>query len=162
MLTKGIILNRVVGDNKYMVRIPILESAGDKEISRVASILSLTPGIYESYDEGDVVVIGFENHSAYNPVILGKLMMDGDSSARGFANLLDLEAKNSAKLPKNTTIGGYDMSSINKTISVLGDRIDDNRSDIASMKLPDSASDGTYVWKATKTNGIVSYQWVKE
>ena len=122
MLTKGIVIRRSFGDNKYDVRIPILESAGSTVVSDVPAILSHTPGIYESYEEGDVVIVGFEEHSAYNPIIVGKLFLNGETPARGYANFQSLSVSESVELPANTKVNGYDLGSIANVVDVLNSR----------------------------------------
>jgi len=103
MLTKGTIIQRVIGTNKYLVDIPFLQNAGIQS-DPYEAILSSSPSLNEAYYEGDVVILGFEDHRAEKPIILGKLYSD-TSSQRGHENLESLTVGNSANLPENTIIG---------------------------------------------------------
>ena len=108
MITKGIILERVVNSNIYKVRIPYLEKAGFNVNEAHEAILCHEPGVVESYLPGDVVLIGFEDHNANQPVILGKLFLQ-ENTSRGYGNFESLNVLLSANLPQNTTIGGIDV-----------------------------------------------------
>ena len=113
MLTKGIILGKVVDDNHYMVRIPLLENTGDLDKSNVLATLAYTSGVVESLKEGDAVIVGFEEHDAFKPVIVGRLFTtDSVKEPRGYANVEALNVKNSASLPDNLTIGGIDFENV--------------------------------------------------
>lgn len=107
MITKGIILSKIVSSNKYLVRIPYLESAGMPQ-SKCEAILSITPGVTESLAPDDVVLVGFEDHLASKPVIIGKLFT-GEEKARGNALFSDLTVEHSVSLPFNTKIGDIDI-----------------------------------------------------
>ena len=110
MITKAIILERIINSNTYAVRVPFLESAGIRT-GKIIATLSDNPAISEEYRVGDVVYVGFEEHQAEKVVILGKLSLN-ENEPRGHANLESLDVQNSARLPKNTTIGDVDYSEI--------------------------------------------------
>jgi len=110
MITKAIILERIINSNTYAVRVPYLESAGIRT-GKIIATLSDNPAISEEYRVGDVVYVGFEEHQAEKVVILGKLSLN-ENEPRGHANLESLDVQNSARLPKNTTIGDVDYSEI--------------------------------------------------
>ena len=110
MLTKGIILERIINTNTYAVRVPFLETSGLKE-GRYIATLSNNPAIKEEFKVDDVVIVGFEDHKADRVVILGRLYI-GEDEPRGSANFESLDVKNSVNLPSNTTIGGKDMAKI--------------------------------------------------
>ena len=122
MLTKGIIINKIGNDNHYLVRIPILENAGDTTQSIVEATLAYTAGIVESLNVDDVVIVGFENHNATKPIIIGKLWLQDDlSSSRGFANLESLSVKSSASLPNDITFGGKEFNNISGMLEHIED-----------------------------------------
>ena len=123
MLTKGIIIGRVGSDNHYLVRIPILESANDVSRAIVEATLSYTPGIVESFKENDVVILGFENHNASNPIIVGRLFLQEDiNKPRGFANLESLNVSKSVILPEDTTIGGQSLKNLPGLLDSLSNK----------------------------------------
>lgn len=120
MLTKGIIIDKIGNDNHYLVRIPILETAGDVERSVIQATLSYTPGVVESLKPEDVVIVGFENHSPDSPIIVGKLLLNDDASeSRGFANLESLNVSKSVVLPEDTTIAGQSLKNLPNLIDYL-------------------------------------------
>ena len=115
MITKGIILSKS-GLNKFIVRLPIFETADNKvdnsleNISHYECTLCYTPGIENSYQEGDVVFVGFEDNKLYKPIILGKLYLSEDTSSRAYANLSALNVESSVNLPTNTNFDGLSLS----------------------------------------------------
>ena len=113
MLTKGIIVGRVVGTNKYSVRLPYFESAGDDVHAIREATLAYTPGVIDSLVNGDVVIVGFEDHFASKPIIVGKLFVDDDLRRdKGALNIEYLNVTESASLPLNTTVGGIQISEL--------------------------------------------------
>lgn len=110
MITKGIILERIIGTNTYYVRIPYLETSG-VDVSRLVATVSDNPAISEEYKVDDVVYISFEEHQANKPVIIGKLYVEG-SGHRGSANFESLSVSTKVNLPKDTTICGKDLSQL--------------------------------------------------
>ena len=132
MLTKGIIVDRVGNDNHFLVRIPILENANDIENSIIEATLSYTTGVVESFKPEDVVIVGFENHSPDNPIIVGKLYLQDDANEpRGFANLESLNVSKSVVLPEDTTIAGQSLKNLTNLLELkvsreyVDDAIDD-------------------------------------
>jgi len=107
-ITKAIIKHKVVDSNKYYVEIPYLQqsSVNNNGIteSELEATLAHTPGIINSYNEGDVVFVGFEDTLTSKPVILGKLLLD-ENENRGFAKLDSLDVTGKVKLSKDVTIG---------------------------------------------------------
>lgn len=107
MLTKGIVLSRILGTNKYNVRIPYLETPG-MEPTSFEAIVSNTPGMAESFMPDDVVIVGFEDHMPSKPIILGKLYLK-DENVRGSASFDALNIGGSANLPMSTMVGGINV-----------------------------------------------------
>ena len=89
MITKGIILGKKVGTNKYIVRIPYFETAGGSQ-SIFDATLSTTPSISEAYKEGDVVEVAFEDHLVEKVVIIGRLFIPDNNEPRGYGNFESL------------------------------------------------------------------------
>lgn len=124
MITKGIILERVVNSNIYKVRIPYLEKAGFNAEETHEAILCHEPGVIESYLPGDVVLIGFEDHNANQPIILGKLYLQ-ENASRGYGNFESLNVSSSANLPQNTCIGDIDVYKTLLKLNRLANNVSD-------------------------------------
>ena len=147
MITKAIIKSRILDSNKYYIRIPYFEQSNVSNNSLTDSFfeatLSQTPGFVNSYNEGDVVFVSFEDHKAGKPVILGKLFLD-DDEARGYLKLHSLSVEGDVNLPTNTTIGDFNFKDMYGTLekinnlggdfSNIGQDIDDIREDIDELQ----------------------------
>ena len=118
MITKGLIKGKLAGTNRYNVRIPYFETAGDNVEYVVSAPVSYTPGTVNSLEEGDVVFVAFEDHFIDKPVIIGKLFVDYDvSSNRGAAKFASLDVSDSVKLPANTMVGDVNLTDFINLIS---------------------------------------------
>lgn len=159
MLTKGIILEKVINSNKYIVRIPFLESSGVYTRTTYEAILAYNPSITEELKVGDVVILGFEEHTATKPVILGKLFTN-ESETRGHASFESLDVSNTVNLPDDTTIGGVDiLEKINKldNISVEGgDSIHSVYNDDTALTNLDVVDNTDYTYQLS-INSAVSF-----
>lgn len=105
MVTKGIIKTIDFTSNTCTVRLPLFETAGNVTEMTIPATFSITPGIYNSYKEGDVVEVAFDNGELQNPVVVGKLYLGTNKESqeyRGSANFSDLTVKNSVTLPIDT------------------------------------------------------------
>ena len=114
MVTKGIVLGKKVGTNKYVLRVPYFESAGGSQ-SILEATLATPPGLSEGYAEGDIVQVAFEDRQVGKAVIVGRLFTMDENGPRGYANLQSLSVKESATLPKSTMIGdvsGEDIAAL--------------------------------------------------
>lgn len=122
MITKAIIKSRILNSNKYYVRIPYFEQANVKNNNLTDSFfeatLSQTPGFINSYNEGDVVFVSFEDSKASKPVILGKLFLDKEES-RGFLKANSLTVDGSVILPVDTVIGDFKFKNMYGTLENL-------------------------------------------
>ena len=111
MLVKGEIQTIDFESNSCTVRMPIFEtvSGGTKAIA--TAIFAITPGIFDSYKEGDIVIVGFERDLVDNPYIVGKLYTGLNTEARdkyrGSINCETLSVKNAATLPTSTKLVDY-------------------------------------------------------
>ena len=141
MVTKGIILERIIGTNTYYVRIPYLETSGVGESKLVATAAN-NPSIVEEYKIGDVVYINFEDHQADKPVIVGKLYVEA-SGPRGSANFEALNVLTSVTLPADTTIGGKNvMQLFNKVENMSQDNNSAQKVVIATFNTNSFAKNG--------------------
>lgn len=123
MLTKGLVKSKT--PDGYYVRIPYLETASSGPVVLRCS-LSHEPALGEAIAVGDVVILGFEDHNADKPVVLGKLALPGEGH-RGYADLVDLSVSGKAALPMDTTIGGVSAETLIEGLrlgSVNGEAID--------------------------------------
>lgn len=131
MLTKGLVKSK--SPNGYYVRIPYLETATSGPVVLRCS-LSHEPALGEAIAVGDVVILGFEDHNADKPVVLGKLALPGEGH-RGYADLVDLSVSGKAALPMDTTIGGVSAEALIEGLrlgSVNGEAIDSLQGALAS------------------------------
>lgn len=133
MITKGYIVSRIKDTNKFLVRIPIFATASSTaQISKddyTEATLSYQPGNLESYKEGDVVFIGFENNEYSHPVILGKLYLglDVNKVDGGFINVDSLKVTSKVNLPDNTSFGDINVSDLKMMqgkIQLLEDKVE--------------------------------------
>lgn len=126
MITLGYIVRLpITGDNLFKVSIPLFKQAGSGDSASIFDAnLCYTPGNLNGYRVGDCVVLGFLNNYMNNPIILGKLYTAEAESASNFSFANSLEVTESAKLPKETSIGEitYDkLLSLNRLTEVLAD-----------------------------------------
>ena len=106
MVTKGIITSIDFNGNTCQVRIPLFETAGNDPITGTA-IVSNTPGSYNGYKVGDVVLVAFEDGKMQNPVIVGKLYLGAakeKQDPRGTINVETTTASKSASLPADAVL----------------------------------------------------------
>ena len=106
MVTKAVIETIDLLGNTCTVRIPLFEKSGGDEIIETA-IVSNTPGSYNGYKVGDVVIVSFENNHTDSPVVLGKLYLGVEkekTDPRGIINAESTTASKKAELPFDTTL----------------------------------------------------------
>lgn len=131
MLTKGLVKSKT--PDGYYVRIPYLETASSGPVVLRCS-LSHEPALGEAIAVGDVVILGFEDHNADKPIVLGKLALPSEGH-RGYADLVDLSVSGKAALPMDTTIGGVSAEALIAGMrlgSVNGEAIDSLQGALAS------------------------------
>ena len=110
MLTKAEIQSIDFNGNSCQVRIPILETAGVTNLAITTAYFAITPGEFNSYKAGDVVIIGFECNELAKPYVIGKLFTginteyENNNQYRGAINCSTLSVEKSASLPAETTI----------------------------------------------------------
>ena len=111
MITKGEILSINILENTCRVRLPIFETTNNDIISTTATF-SVPPGLYNSFQAGDIVYVGFEQDDIRQAVILGKLYINSENEAnlnRGAINCNTLKVTERVDLPSNTNIT-YDLT----------------------------------------------------
>ena len=123
MITKAIVKSRVHGTNKYLVRIPLLETSKDNKEMLIQATLCVMPGQYNSFVPGDIVYVDFENNQYSQPVILGILSKDGidgyQKESRSYINSINLDVKNTCDLPYQTSIGGMKFETLREILNKL-------------------------------------------
>lgn len=106
MIIKGIIEQVDLLGNTCRVRLPFFESAGGDKVV-CDSTISIPPGIYGGFREGDVVMVAFEDGLMSKPVIIGRLFLgDKDEETRtgGVVRCDALIAKGHASIPASSEI----------------------------------------------------------
>lgn len=112
MITKAIIKNKDSNSNKYEIRIPLFESAGQTWEYVVKATLSYQPGNLDAYKPGDIVYISFENNDLARPVILGKLYQGNEDTPSNFSNNAKLNVTESAVLPIDTKLADLSFQEV--------------------------------------------------
>lgn len=104
MVTKGIIQQIDLLSNTCKVRLPIFESAGNQKQVVLTATFSTAPGQSNCYTIDDVVIVGFEDNTIDQPVILGKLYLGNTIEQRGTFACKDLYVGERANIPITTTL----------------------------------------------------------
>lgn len=137
MLTKGIILGKEPNTNKYIVRLPLLETAASKDQFKIKATLCCDDGVLNPFNLNDVVYIGFENSEYDNPVIIGKLSKEGlldnqKDEVKVSYRISGLEVLSHTQLSKDTMIGDIsyqDLYLLIQKASSLSDKLDSGFND---------------------------------
>lgn len=118
MVTKGIIKSIDLNGNTCTVHMPFFETAGNDPIIGTA-IISNTPGSYNGYKVGDVVLVAFEDGGMDSPVVMGKLYLGAEAERadpRGTINVESSAVSRSASMPADTKLAaGLDDNVPNTT-----------------------------------------------
>lgn len=125
MITRAIVTGTDYNNAKIQVRIPILEGIRNSrnaivtEYSNSSASIVCIPGIDVDYKIGDVVVIGFEDNDAGMPIVLGHLMLRGESTPQSkvYGRFIELSSSESFVAPTNTTIGSTTYQQLFDTTS---------------------------------------------
>lgn len=143
MITKAIIKRlNTENDNHFIVYIPFLRKANDKEENATLSAtLCYIPGITNTFSVGDIVYVSFEENKASNPVIIGKLFTGNDSDDSITTTMItrSLKTTQNTDLSINTKIGESNLSIINKK---LNDILLDNGIDAKKVILYEKDAQG--------------------
>ena len=129
MITRAIVEEKIVGTNKYKIRIPIFDGTGKSKVSTSNDLLSeatvcVPPNVSNYVNPGDVVFVGFEENDLGKPVILGHLYQEScktntcmDIQARS-VNISDKVNNKASKavLPGDTTIAGIDIAELERLL----------------------------------------------
>lgn len=159
MITKGYIVGKSTqSSNKYLVRIPIFESAGigqtNNELNSSVSecTLSHNPGTYEALKPGDCVFVSFEDNRFSQPIILGKLFVNVEEQSSGYQYNTDLKVTHKATLPADTTIGNVPFDNILNYFESINTAIDR-----LSTQTISSASANITLFSTTTASDVSGY-----
>lgn len=122
MVTKGIIKSIDLKGNTCTVHMPFFETAGNDPIIGTA-IISNTPGSYNGYKVGDVVLVAFEDGAMETPVVMGKLYLGAEAERadpRGVLNVENSTVSNSATMPADTKLAAQIDSNVPNTTVPYG------------------------------------------
>ena len=133
MITKAIIQEK--RDNKFKVRIPLFESAGNLQQIILDATLCYQPGNLEAYNVNDVVYVAFENGTPNNPVIIGKLYLGKEDNPRGVILTSGINVSTKAVLPTDTSIGNIKADDVYAALK--NDQIQDDKIKQLEEKLND-------------------------
>ena len=128
MVTKAIIEQRV-SEYQYRVRIPIFDRSQSASLhtstkNLCIATISTSKGIYNNYQEGDVVFIAFENNEMDHPIIIGHLYREALTQEITSAPIIDARSINvteNAILPIGTTIGQIEYEELFSLLSLKGE-----------------------------------------
>ena len=107
MITKAEIQSIDFAGNTCSVRIPYFESAGVTDKALATATFSNTPGSYNGYKVGDVVLVAFENGNAHSPCVIGKLYLganEENKDPRGSINCATIVSSEANTIPLDTKI----------------------------------------------------------
>lgn len=118
MITKAYIIGKT-DNNKYKVRIPIFENNNDQsnDLDTITedtpiyeATLAYNPGTIDSYREGDVVYISFEDNDYANVVIIGKLYQGDEETPTNYQTAQTLNVSGETELTSETYIDGVNIN----------------------------------------------------
>jgi hypothetical protein len=108
MIVKGIIKTINFLENSCTVRLPLFETAAADGEVILDAIISIQPGLYNGYTEGDVVFVDFENNKLSQPIVVGKLFLGAEKEAAAGApsamTVSNLKVTTQATLPVDTRL----------------------------------------------------------
>ena len=122
MVTKGIIKSIDLTGNTCKVHMPFFETAGNDPIIATA-IISNTPGSYNGYKVGDVVLVAFEDNNLDTPVVMGKLYLGAEkekADPRGVLNVEESSTSKKAALPADSVLTSKVDSNVTNTAAPFG------------------------------------------
>ena len=142
MVTKAIIRTINGPGNRCIVRMPLFETASSTTPIEAEALVSITPGMFNNLEVGDVVFVAFEENALEKPIIIGKLLKGSnvENNVRGGAGILDtLMVRSAATIPCTTL---YEFPEL-------------NRNEYKDLKTPKKVAD--YIkWLEKLTKKLVS------
>lgn len=149
MITKGVVIGQSPRNkNKYIVNMPTLNQVhGDLTDVRLDEMaeasVSVVSGMTNQIQPGDIVFIGFEDHDAHKPIILGGLYTT-EQPVNGYTpdikqlpdivvrSLQVIDGNGAAKaiLPEDTTIGAISSGSLKALEGLAADNLERRLQDL--------------------------------
>lgn len=138
MITKAEIQSIDFAGNTCVVRMPYFESAAGGDMAIATAIFSNTPGTFNGYKVGDIVLVAFEDGQAQQPCVIGKLylgMAEENKEARGTIKAEALTSSSTNSLPLSTkltsdvvedTVSSNNSANSFKTIKELAEAVQNN------------------------------------
>lgn len=105
MVTKAIVQSISTDGTRCVVRMPLFETAANPNPVEATALVSITPGLFNNLETGDIVFIVFEENAIERPIIIGKLFKGAstEDAIRGGAAVLDtLKVHTTALIPAST------------------------------------------------------------
>lgn len=141
MLALGIV-EKINSEYSVKVRIPVLH--------RASSDVNATPtdqlpdatictfvNSYPNYEEGSVVVVGFDRNDLTSPIVLGNLLTEKENGSVGEMSLGFLTVIEKCQLPENTHVGSvspYDIKCLEGSKVNLQKQIDDLEQRVSELE----------------------------
>lgn len=155
--------------NLCLVRVPLLEPAGNKTKVTMWATMILPPGIHGGYEVGDVVFISFADNSLSRPVVLGQLyrgplhastgsMIDNIGKASDTFDQASefscrkFKATESAQIPVATKLEYPENTAVlYRTIADLAKEVSDLKTEVEKLK---TSSDITNILRVIVNNPL--------
>ena len=116
IMTRGIITALPEeGSNIFQVEIPLMEDNTTNQAIFNATLCE-SPGSYNGFEVGDVVVVHFLDHEMNDAIIMGKLYTSIPEEDKAFILANRLKITNTVELPKDTRIGDTNLSEITEAV----------------------------------------------
>ena len=134
IMTKGIITQLPPeGSNIFKVEIPLMEDNTTNE-AIFNAILCDSPGSYNGYEVGDIVIVHFQDHEMNEAIILGKLYTEIPKTDRAYLLANSIKITNTAELPSDTRINSYKLGDVVEAILNVSNVIGNNGVDLSTLK----------------------------
>lgn len=108
MIIKGILKTIDYNNNSCTVRLPLFETTSSSGEVVLPAIFMNQPGMFNGYNEGDIVFVDFENNKLEAPIIIGKLYLgsekEASNSQKGGLKVASLTVDSNATLPLDTKL----------------------------------------------------------
>lgn len=131
IMTRGTIVELPPeGSNIFKVEVPLMEDHTTNEAIFNATLCE-SPGSYNGFEVGDVVIVHFLDNELNDAIIMGKLFTSIPEDDKAFILANRLKITGSVELPNNTKVGNVDLNKLNDAIlnvsnAIGGGSIDPN------------------------------------
>ena len=123
IMTRGIIVELPPeGSNIFRVEIPLMGDNTTNEAIFNATLCE-SPGSYNGFEVGDVVIVHFLDHEMNDAIIMGKLFTSIPEEDKAFILANRLKVTNSVELPSDTRINGLNLGDLTQGVINAGNAI---------------------------------------